>query len=143
MGTLAEKPINKCSISDPVTPKEAAGLLGVSVKLVQRLARSGRVGAESVGGMWVLSMNSVREYVRTRRARERLADLGAQTGLTDPVDVRTAAQLIGLSRQQVHKLAAQGRLRSARAGGFLFVERSDARAYLKRARRKPWERDGD
>lgn len=49
---------------DAITPKEAANILGVDVKGLRRMIRSGKVPAEREGGRWVLSRLKVQAVKR-------------------------------------------------------------------------------
>ena len=47
----------------PMSPKETAGYLGVSMAVVYRLVRSGRLRAAKVGGQYRITQAAVRQLL--------------------------------------------------------------------------------
>lgn len=53
------------------------------------------------------------------------------------VSLANAAQRIGITRQRLHKLVANGQIRAIRLGHYLYIEKSELERFMAQPRGKP------
>jgi excisionase family DNA binding protein len=95
-----------------LTAAEAATVLGCSVNHVYRMARQGRLPRSGARGTWAGFDADVVERVSLERLHRRTL-----VGHPWWADVAEAATVLGVSRERVRQLAAQGRVPAVRHQG--------------------------
>jgi plasmid maintenance system antidote protein VapI len=125
LGTIQD--MNDSEILDPITVKQAAKLLGLTIQRVRQLLWDKRLIGRKVKGRaapWEVSRASVIAYRDSANGPKlAFAATKPKSKLVDPVCMREAARILGITRQRVSVLLHTRELKGRKVDGIWFVER--------------------
>lgn len=121
-----------------ISSKRASGLTGYAQDYIGQLARGGAIDAQRIGGLWYVSLESLKEHQgkedgRTPPARTQTSapahDQFVAFDGKDYVSASRAAELTGYNQDYVGQLARSGKILSRQVGNRWYVERSGILAH--------------
>lgn len=122
-----------------VSSKRAAEASGYAQDYIGQLARAGFIDAKRVGGLWYISLDSLREYKQSSENRERPTSRQNQGGNpvesivrfdgTEYIAAAKAAEITGYNPDYVSQLARAGTVPSRQVGNRWYVDRDKLLAH--------------